>query len=99
MGASGVDTWEKLAERTGYSWSLVKELGKSRPMQRKHWQAIAAACNVPYEWFTVPDLGEAVRIGANTAAGQPGNEAVASQLGGRGAGLRRALRERDSRRA
>lgn len=64
MAVSGADTWEKLAEKTGYSPSLLKELGKSRAIDRKHLNAICMATGVPYEWFTVPDLAEAVRVGA-----------------------------------
>jgi hypothetical protein len=60
-----VSTWAKLAKATKISDSTLKSIGtprrKASEKDEKYLRVIAEACGVPYAWFTVPDLGAAVR--------------------------------------
>jgi hypothetical protein len=60
-----VSTWEKLAKATKISTSTLKSIAtprrKAEDDDQKYLHVIAEACGVPYAWFTVPDLGAAVR--------------------------------------
>jgi hypothetical protein len=60
-----VSTWKKLAKATKISDSTLKSIGtprrKATDNDERYLQDIAKACGVPYAWFTVPDLGAAVR--------------------------------------
>jgi transcriptional regulator with XRE-family HTH domain len=61
MALAGISSWEELAERTPLSRSTVKDLGTPRRRaDETHLRVIAAACDVPYAWFTVADLRRAV---------------------------------------
>lgn len=61
MKLTGVRSWDKLAELTGYSRTTVKDLGTTRKKaEHKHVVNVASACKVPYEWFTIPSIQEAV---------------------------------------
>ena len=61
MALAGISSWEELAERTPLSRSTLKDLGtERRRADETHLRVIAAACDVPYEWFTVPDLRHAL---------------------------------------
>lgn len=67
MALADVSSWEDLADRTGFSRSLLKDLGTERgTAEEKHLRVIAAATGVPYSWFTVPDLA-VVAAGAEDA--------------------------------
>jgi hypothetical protein len=60
--ASHIGTWDRLAEATKISSSTLKSLGTPRRRaDEKYLHVIAEACAVPYAWFTVADLGAAVR--------------------------------------
>jgi hypothetical protein len=62
-----VDTWEKLAEATRISTSTLKSIAtpgrkaKAEHNDERYLHTIAEVCGLPYAWFTVPDLGDAVR--------------------------------------
>jgi hypothetical protein len=60
-----VSTWAKLAKVTKISTSTLKSIAtprrKAEDNDEKYLRVIAEACGVPYAWFTVPDLGAAVR--------------------------------------
>jgi hypothetical protein len=60
-----VKTWEMLAEATKIGTSTLKVIATPRRNAKdgdeKYLRTIAEACGVPYAWFTVPDLGAAVR--------------------------------------
>jgi len=60
-----VSTWDKLAKVTKISTSTLKSIAtprrKANDDDEKYLHVIAEACGVPYAWFTVPDLGAAVR--------------------------------------
>jgi hypothetical protein len=60
-----VSTWAKLAKVTKISSSTLKSIAtprrKASDDDEKYLRVIAEACGVPYAWFTVPDLGAAVR--------------------------------------
>lgn len=61
MALDGVSSWEDLADKTPFSRSLLKDLGTERArVEEKHLRSIAAACGVPYAWFTVPELAQAL---------------------------------------
>jgi hypothetical protein len=61
MALAGVRGWDDLAARTPMSRSTVKDLGTRRGhADESHLRVIAAACGLPYAWFTVADLGRAV---------------------------------------
>lgn len=61
MALAGVGSWEQLAARTPYSRSLLKDLGTTRATaEESHLRVLAAACELPYAWFTVPDIGAAL---------------------------------------
>jgi transcriptional regulator with XRE-family HTH domain len=61
MALAGISSWEELAERTPLSRSTLKDLGtERRRAEETHLRVIAAACEVPYDWFTVPDLRRAL---------------------------------------
>jgi hypothetical protein len=56
-----IGSWQRLAEATKLSTSTLKSLGTRRGRaDEKHLRVIAAACGLPYAWFTVEDLGRAV---------------------------------------
>lgn len=57
MALADISSWEELARRVPLSRSTVKDLGTPRGRaEETHLRVIAAACDVPYAWFTVPDL-------------------------------------------
>lgn len=88
MELAGFTSWEQLATATPFSRSTLKDLGTPRgAVDEKHLRPIAAACNVPYAWFTVPDLAAAVRGADEEPTIAERMEAVESQL----AALRRQL--------
>jgi hypothetical protein len=58
--ADHIGTWDRLATATKISSSTLKALGTRSRAEEKHLRVIAAACALPYAWFTVPDLGAAV---------------------------------------
>jgi hypothetical protein len=61
MALADVGSWDELAARTPLSRSTLKDLGTVRGRaEETHLRVIAAACGLPYAWFTVPDLGRAV---------------------------------------
>jgi hypothetical protein len=61
MALGGVGSWEALAERTPMSRSTLKNLGTPRAhADESHLRVIAAACGLPYPWFTIADIGRAV---------------------------------------
>lgn len=61
MALADISSWEELARRVPLSRSTVKDLGTRRGRaEETHLRVIAAACDVPYAWFTVPDLRAAV---------------------------------------
>ena len=61
MALADIGSWEKLAERTPLSRSTLKDLGTVRGRaEETHLRVIAAACALPYSWFTVADIGRAV---------------------------------------
>jgi len=61
--AADIGTWDRLAEVTEISSSTLKKLGTKRGRaEEKHLLPISRACKVPYAWFTVPDVGAAVRL-------------------------------------
>ena len=61
MALADVGSWEQLAEKTPLSRSTLKDLGTVRGRaEETHLRVIAAACDLPYAWFTVADIGGAV---------------------------------------
>lgn len=61
MALADISSWDQLAEKTGMSRSTVKDLGTVRGRANEgHLRVIAAACDLPYPWFTVPDVGRAI---------------------------------------
>lgn len=61
MALADISSWDELARRVPLSRSTVKDLGTPRGRaEETHLRVIAAACDVPYAWFTVPDLRAAV---------------------------------------
>jgi hypothetical protein len=61
MALADISSWDELAERTPLSRSTLKDLGTVRGRaDETHLRVIAAACELPYAWFTVADLGRAV---------------------------------------
>jgi hypothetical protein len=61
MALAGFTSWEQLADHTPLSRSTVKDLGTSRGHAGEaHLRVIAAACDLPYAWFTIPDIGAAI---------------------------------------
>jgi hypothetical protein len=61
MALAGITSWEQLAKRSKIGRSTVKDLGTPRGKDGEgNLRVIAVTCGVPYEWFTVPDLGAAV---------------------------------------
>jgi hypothetical protein len=61
MALADIGSWDELARRVPLSRSTVKDLGTVRGRaEETHLRVIAAACDVPYSWFTVPDLRAAV---------------------------------------
>jgi hypothetical protein len=61
MALADIGSWEELASRTPLSRSTLKDLGTVRGRaEETHLRVIAAACDLPYAWFTVPDIGKAV---------------------------------------
>lgn len=71
MALAGVTSWDDLAERTPFSRSLLKDLGTERGrVEEQHLRPIAAACGVPYAWFTVPDLAQVVADSEDATLGE-----------------------------
>jgi hypothetical protein len=67
--SEAVPSIEGLGRVTGFSEGVWRSIGRDPEGRRRrflprHADAAARACHVPYEWFTVPDLAEAVRLGA-----------------------------------
>jgi hypothetical protein len=61
MALADIRSWDELAARTPMSRSTLKDLGTVRGRaDETHLRVIAAACDLPYAWFTVADLGRAV---------------------------------------
>jgi hypothetical protein len=61
MALADIRSWDELATRTPMSRSTLKDLGTVRGRaDETHLRVIAAACGLPYAWFTVADLGRAV---------------------------------------
>jgi hypothetical protein len=61
MALADIGSWEQLADRTPLSRSTLKDLGTVRGRaEETHLRVIAAACDLPYAWFTIADLGGAV---------------------------------------
>jgi hypothetical protein len=61
MALADIGSWEELADRTPLSRSTLKDLGTARGRaDETHLRVIAAACELPYAWFTIADLGHAV---------------------------------------
>lgn len=62
MALRGYGSWRALAARTDWSESTLRGLGLPRATATsRHLREIAAACQVPYEWFTVPSIQAAVQ--------------------------------------
>ena len=81
MALADIGSWEQLAERTPLSRSTLKDLGTVRGRaEETHLRVIAAACDLPYAWFTIADLGGAVtREDEDPAVGER-LEALESQI-------------------
>jgi hypothetical protein len=61
MALADISSWDELAARTPLSRSTLKDLGTVRGRATEtHLRVIAAACDLPYAWFTTPDLGAAI---------------------------------------
>jgi hypothetical protein len=61
MALADIRSWDELAAKTPMSRSTLKDLGTVRGRaEETHLRVIAAACGLPYAWFTVADLGGAV---------------------------------------
>jgi hypothetical protein len=61
MALADISSWDELAERTPLSRSTLKDLGTVRGRATEtHLRVIAAACDLPYAWFTIPDLAAAI---------------------------------------
>jgi lambda repressor-like predicted transcriptional regulator len=61
MHLAGIRSLDELAARTELSRSTLKDIGTVRARAREtHLRVIAAACDLPYAWFTIPDIGRAV---------------------------------------
>lgn len=72
MAIAGLESWEALAAATGYSRTTLKDLGTDRKQaKRRHLIAIAAACDVPIEWFTVSSIPAAVARSAAITSTEP----------------------------
>jgi hypothetical protein len=81
MALADIGSWEQLAERTPLSRSTLKDLGTVRGRaEETHLRVIAAACDLPYPWFTIADIGGAVtREDEDPAVGER-LEALESQI-------------------
>ena len=61
MALAGFTSWDQLADHTDLSRSTVKDLGTNRGRAKEHHlRVIAAACGLPYEWFTIPDIAATI---------------------------------------
>lgn len=61
MALHGFGSWTALAAKTDWSESTLRGLGLPRARATsRHLREIAAACEVPYEWFTIPSIQGAV---------------------------------------
>jgi hypothetical protein len=61
MALADIGSWEQLAAQTPLSRSTLKDLGTVRGRaEETHLRVIAAACDLPYAWFTIADIGGAV---------------------------------------
>jgi hypothetical protein len=62
-----LDTWDKLAKATEISSSTLKTIAtpnrkaKAQHNDEQYLKTIAEVCGLPHAWFTVPDLGAAIR--------------------------------------
>lgn len=55
----------RLGNRYKLSWSTIGKIeSRDQIANQEQLDLIARACRLPPEWFTVPDLAEAVRLGA-----------------------------------
>jgi hypothetical protein len=81
MALADIGSWEQLAECTPLSRSTLKDLGTVRGRaEETHLRVIAAACGLPYAWFTIADIGGAVtREDEDPAVGER-LEALESQI-------------------
>lgn len=71
MGLRGVDGYDALAAKIGYSYGTVKALmAGQRTVLPRHVQAIATGLEVDVAWFTVPDLDLAVKDYAAAVAAE-----------------------------
>lgn len=80
---AGLKSVESLGRpKTGYSKSVWRRIGISRDFKWRHAEAAVKACGLPDEWFTVPDLAEAVRLGATAlrSRGEERQDAAAPDL-------------------
>ncbi|HEY4096548.1 MAG TPA: hypothetical protein VGM33_13600 [Baekduia sp.] len=81
MALAGYSSWEQLADRTELSRSTVKDLGTSRGHAKEaHLRVIAAACDLPYEWFTIPDIAVAIQREEDEVSVDERIEALESQV-------------------
>jgi hypothetical protein len=61
MALADISSWDDLAARTPLSRSTLKDLGTIRGRaDERHLRVIAAACDLPYAWFTIDDIGRAI---------------------------------------
>jgi len=81
MALADIGSWEQLAEQTPLSRSTLKDLGTVRGRaEETHLRVIAAACDLPYAWFTIADIGGAeTREDEDPAVGER-LEALESQM-------------------
>lgn len=93
MALARIAGYRDLATRTDYEYATLKALGTSRSAGPRHLRDIAAACDLPYSWFTVPSIGEAIddharRLGQGLAGrGEPGPTAEEQRLAEDAGGL------------
>jgi hypothetical protein len=81
MALADISSWDELADRTPLSRSTLKDLGTVRGRATEaHLRVIAAACDLPYAWFTVADLGAAIADDAEHPSLTERLEAVERQL-------------------
>jgi hypothetical protein len=64
-GYRSADALASAIDEEGLGARTVRSIENgSRPARPRELRSIAALCRVPYEFFTVPDLAEAIRLGA-----------------------------------
>jgi hypothetical protein len=61
MALADIRSWDDLAARTPMSRSTLKDIGTVRGRaDETHLRVIAAACGLPYSWFTIADVAAAI---------------------------------------